>query len=173
MRSAWFVTFRSGVLALATVVMGVNGFLPATSAEAASPQIPALQWQERSDRINVKTDIAPAAIGDGKADDTVAIQKALNGVRDGSVLYFPPGIPSAAESNSSSLIANLHVRVLPAITGTASRSEVAAQAMEAVEGNVLGQFSAMGVIGLLIHNLNVPDEKFRLNCGPARINSPP
>lgn len=91
MSSARFVTFGSGVLALATVVMGANGFLSATSAQAAPPQIPALQWQERSDWINVKTDIAPSAIGDGKADDTVALQNALNGLRDGSVLYFPPG----------------------------------------------------------------------------------
>jgi Pectate lyase superfamily protein len=58
----------------------------------ASSSIPVLQWEERSDWINIKTGIAPSAIGDGKADDTAAIQKALNGVRDGSVLYFPPGV---------------------------------------------------------------------------------
>lgn len=57
----------------------------------AAPQIPSLQWEERSDWINVKTDIIPAALGDGKADDTTAIQKALDGVHDGSVIYFPPG----------------------------------------------------------------------------------
>ena len=83
---------HSGVLAaIAIVVLGANGLLSAASAPAAPPQIPALHWEERSDWINVKTDIAPAAIGDGKADDTAAIQKALAGVRDGSVLYFPPG----------------------------------------------------------------------------------
>jgi hypothetical protein len=81
--------FRSEALAaIATVVMGTNGVL---SAGAAQPQVPALHWEERSDWINVKTDIAPTAIGDGKADDTAAIQKALHGVRDGTVLYFPPG----------------------------------------------------------------------------------
>ena len=63
----------------------------AAVALAAPPQIPALPWEERSDWINVKTDMAPAAIGDGKADDTAAIQNALTRVRDGSVLYFPPG----------------------------------------------------------------------------------
>lgn len=84
--------FRSGALAaLATVVLGAHGFPFATSVRAAAPQIPALHWEARSDWINVQTDLAPAARGDGKADDTVAIQKALNGVRDGSVLYFPPG----------------------------------------------------------------------------------
>jgi hypothetical protein len=61
------------------------------SCSSAAPQIPALKWEERSDWINVKTDIAPAATGDGKADDTLAIQKALTGLRDGSILYFPPG----------------------------------------------------------------------------------
>jgi hypothetical protein len=54
-------------------------------------RIPALAWEERSDWINVKTEITPRAIGDGQADDTAAIQKALAGVRDGCVLYFPPG----------------------------------------------------------------------------------
>ncbi len=39
---------------------------------------PALPWQERSDWINVKTDVAPPAVGDGVADDTAAIQAALD-----------------------------------------------------------------------------------------------
>ena len=78
-----------GRLVIAMVVVGLNGFISAKSAPAA--QIPALQWDQRSDWLNVKTDIVPPAIGDGKADDTLAIQKALSGVRDGSVLYFPPG----------------------------------------------------------------------------------
>ena len=58
---------------------------------AAPPQIPSLPWQQRSDWINVKTDVEPRAVGDGQADDTAAIQKAFSGVRDGAVLYFPPG----------------------------------------------------------------------------------
>jgi len=83
---------HSGVLAaIAIVVLGANGLLSAASAPAAPPQIPALHWEERSDWVNVKTDLAPGAIGDGRADDTAAIQKALAGVRDGSVTYFPPG----------------------------------------------------------------------------------
>lgn len=40
----------------------------------------------------VKKDLVPGAAGDGQTDDTAAIQKALSGLRDGSVLYFPPGI---------------------------------------------------------------------------------
>ena len=78
--------------AVAVAVMVLHGLLGAASAGAAAPQIPALSWDERSDWINVKTDIVPAAVGDGRADDTLALQKALNGLRDGSVLYFPPGV---------------------------------------------------------------------------------
>ncbi len=82
----------SGLLALLTViVIGVTALLSGLPASAAAPQIPSLQWEERSDWINVKTDIAPPAVGDGKADDTGAIQNAFNSLRDGSVLYFPPG----------------------------------------------------------------------------------
>jgi len=50
-----------------------------------------LHWQERSDWVNVKTAVTPAAVGDGKADDTAAIQKAFNDLKDGSVVYLPPG----------------------------------------------------------------------------------
>ena len=79
-------TLRRGTLAALTVVA-----LGSTVADAASPQIPALKWEKRSDWVDVKTDITPAAVGDGKADDTTALRKALAGVRDGSVLYLPPG----------------------------------------------------------------------------------
>lgn len=48
---------------------------------AAPSQIPALRWEERSDWINLKTDVTPAAIGDGRADDTAAIRKALAQLR--------------------------------------------------------------------------------------------
>ena len=77
--------------AIVVLSPGATGVLSAAAAPAARPQIPVLRWEERSDWINVRTDLAPAAIGDGEADDTVAIQNALAGVRDGSVLFFPPG----------------------------------------------------------------------------------
>jgi hypothetical protein len=57
----------------------------------AATQIPALNWEKRSDWVSVQTDVTPAAKGDGIADDTAAIQAALDGVKDGSVLYFPAG----------------------------------------------------------------------------------
>ena len=49
-----------------------------TGVSAAPPDIPSLAWQERSDWINVQTDVTPAAVGDGQADDTAAIQAALD-----------------------------------------------------------------------------------------------
>lgn len=81
----------SMLAALAILVMSVLGLQAAPAAPARPPQIPALHWQQRSDWINVKTDITPAAVGDGKADDTAALQKAFDGIKDGSVLYFPAG----------------------------------------------------------------------------------
>ncbi|HOC01007.1 MAG TPA: winged helix-turn-helix transcriptional regulator, partial [Verrucomicrobiota bacterium] len=84
---------RWGIARRAVIVLGLstNAVLFAATDPGAPPQIPVLRWEERSDWVNVKTDVAPAAVGDGQADDTVAIQKALANVRDGSVLYFPPG----------------------------------------------------------------------------------
>lgn len=62
---------------------------------AGGEQIPSLHWVERSDWINVKVDVQPAAKGDGRTDDTEAIQVALDliGERPGDpkVVYFPPG----------------------------------------------------------------------------------
>jgi len=51
-------------------------------------RIPSLAWTPRSDWVDVKR---LGAVGDGKADDTAAIQKALAGVRSGSTIYLPPG----------------------------------------------------------------------------------
>ncbi len=54
--------------------------------------LPDLNWEERSDWINVKVDINPPAKGDGKTDDTEALQKLFSNLRDGMVIYFPPGV---------------------------------------------------------------------------------
>ena len=59
--------------------------------QAASPDIPRLDWQPRSDWINVKTDVTPAAVGDGQADDTAPLQAALNRGVKGKTVYLPPG----------------------------------------------------------------------------------
>ena len=63
---------------------------------SANPVLPVLNWQQRSDWVNVKTNVQPAAVGDGVHDDTTAIQAALNRLDDNYVsrtktVYFPPG----------------------------------------------------------------------------------
>jgi len=63
--------------------------------EPGSGNIAELNWLQRSDWINVRRDVTPAAEGDGKADDTRAIQAALDKIGkhpgDLKVVYFPPG----------------------------------------------------------------------------------
>ena len=68
---------------------GVMALVSAGATTAA--QLPVLAWSERSDWINVKTDVTPAAVGDGITDDTAAIQAALNTPGSGGTVYFPPG----------------------------------------------------------------------------------
>jgi hypothetical protein len=58
--------------------------------------LPNLTWQIRSDWIDItkpnpKFPDAPVAIGDGKADDTLAIQTAIFNIKRGETLYFPAG----------------------------------------------------------------------------------
>jgi hypothetical protein len=69
----------------------LHAVLIAAVTLAAQPNIPALDWTKRSDWVSVKTDVKPAAVGDGAADDTAAIQKALDGVGSGSTVYLPAG----------------------------------------------------------------------------------
>ena len=68
---------------------------PIWQITAGATQLPVLNWQQRSDWINVKTDVSPAAVGDGVQDDTAALQAALNRLADTvgapHVVYLPPG----------------------------------------------------------------------------------
>lgn len=85
-------SYRFGMLLAASAILlplfGATSF--AITEEPASPQIPELKWEERSDWTNVKSGETPAK-GDGVQDDTAAIQAALNKMQAGSTIYFPPG----------------------------------------------------------------------------------
>ncbi|HZK83003.1 MAG TPA: glycosyl hydrolase family 28-related protein, partial [Humisphaera sp.] len=64
---------------------------------AKIPKLPRLNWEERSDWINVKTKVTPKAVGDGVADDTAALQAALDslkseGYANPNTIYLPPGV---------------------------------------------------------------------------------
>jgi hypothetical protein len=71
---------------MAVVVTVVSTLTP-----GALPDIPRLDWQPRSDWINAKSDVTPAAVGDGQADDTAAVQAALNRGVMGKTVFLPPG----------------------------------------------------------------------------------
>lgn len=80
----------------ALIMIGLTGVLAGCvtlerdgEPTAGKAQIPSLNWQQRSDWRSVK---ACGAKGDGVADDTAAIQQALDGVKDGSTVYLPPGM---------------------------------------------------------------------------------
>ncbi|MHB0998389.1 MAG: glycosyl hydrolase family 28-related protein [Armatimonadota bacterium] len=59
-----------------------------TGTSPSKAQLPILNWEPRSDWLNVKTS---GAIGNGITDDTDAIQKTLDQVKDGSTVYLPEG----------------------------------------------------------------------------------
>ncbi len=71
------------------------GLAPSLRAVTAPiPELPRLEWEQRSDWINVKTRFG--AVGDGKADDTGSLQAALDSLKDGydapNTVYLPPGV---------------------------------------------------------------------------------
>ena len=67
----------------------------AMAAPLPAEYLPALNWEPRSDWINVKKDVTPEAVGDGIADDSAALQAALNLVSEqtgkSTTVYMPPG----------------------------------------------------------------------------------
>ena len=97
-RTVWALTLA--FLTLAAAVENGCQRLPSDEATKVPPaptiaaplMIPDIQWQPHSDWVNVKTAITPAAVGDGQADDTAALQAALDQVVSGTTLYLPAGI---------------------------------------------------------------------------------
>ena len=81
----------SVVQQLRTFFPALGSLVLALTACAAQPDIPRLDWQPRSDWINVKTNANPAAFGDGQNDDTAAIQSVLDRGSNGKTIYLPPG----------------------------------------------------------------------------------
>ena len=78
-------------IAAAVVLLWAAPVHPVIAAPSGPADIPSLAWEKRSDWVNAKTDVKPGAAGDGVADDTAALQAALDTVRDGSTVYLPPG----------------------------------------------------------------------------------
>lgn len=73
--------------------------------------IAVLDWRERSDWINVRSDVSPVATGDGETDDTAAILTALMRLGpapgDPKVIYFPPGTYRISDTLSASRLAGI------------------------------------------------------------------
>lgn len=75
-------------------------FLSFLFCSSFGQKIPVLEWKERPDWINIKTDIFPKAYGDGIHDDTEGIMAAIQRLdmdnqdirKRKSTIYFPPGI---------------------------------------------------------------------------------
>lgn len=96
--------------------LSMLGVLLGALAQAAAPgrELPVLNWEQRSDWINVKTGVTPRAVGDGRADDTAAIQAALKAAcesGDRRTVYLPAGTYriTATLSNTRDDVAGLTV----------------------------------------------------------------
>jgi Pectate lyase superfamily protein len=66
----------------------IASFCFAAQGATPVPELPVLNWEQRSDWISIKDH---GAVGDGKADDTAAIQKAFDKLKWGATIYFPAG----------------------------------------------------------------------------------
>lgn len=72
-------------------------------------KLPSLNWEKRSDWTDVK-DLG--AKGDGKADDTAAIQAALDTATDGTTIYLPPGNYRVTKTLNLNVDLNAKKRIL-------------------------------------------------------------
>jgi hypothetical protein len=86
---------------LLPLLLFVASLVTQPAGRADTLDIPNLPWTPRSDWINVRTDVTPAAVGDGITDDTAALQAALDRISDHGevtasaarprIVYLPPG----------------------------------------------------------------------------------
>ena len=86
----WGIWHVGAVPSFWALAVGVFLAVVVPMAEAAADrQIPVLDWAARSDWASVRD---AGAVGDGKADDTAALQEVFGAVRNGSTVYLPPGM---------------------------------------------------------------------------------
>lgn len=78
---------RLGMMALIGCFSLLSHY-PTSYGNERRPFIAELRWEKRSDWMDVRDF---GAKGDGRTDDTEAIQKALDAMEYGSTLFFPPG----------------------------------------------------------------------------------
>ncbi len=90
-----------GLAHLAVLASAFSALLAGAALAASVANLPELQWEQRSDWINVRTSVQPGAKGDGLQDDTAAIQSALDLIQDGVTIYFPPGTYRITKTLSS------------------------------------------------------------------------
>jgi hypothetical protein len=84
------------LLLVAAAVAAIGGADTKSTGNAAPPlppQQPTLEWTPRSDWRSVKAGCggAKGAKGDGKSDDSAAIQACISNMTNGNTLYLPPG----------------------------------------------------------------------------------
>lgn len=96
----------SPVLAAGAYAQATNPGKDKAQVKTNEPDIPVLNWIQRSDWMSVKdaqADDAPGAVGDGVADDTAAIQAVLDKIKTGATVYFPAGTYRITKSLSIGL----------------------------------------------------------------------
>lgn len=82
---------------LTALVVGLElcGVVTPVAMAAESLQLPKLDWEPRSDWLDVRL---AGAKGDGKADDSAALQKVFDQIEPGTTVYLPAGTYRVTET---------------------------------------------------------------------------